>query len=339
MKFGIFLLMQSPEGRPSAEIYPRGVAMAVAAERLGFDHVWLAEHHFTNYSHSSQPLVFLAHLAAHTSRIRLGTAIVPVPLHNPLLVAEQAAAVDVLSGGRLELGLGKGYQRFQYERLGLDKHDDRERYNEAVDLIATALGDGAFTFDGRFHTVPETLLYPQPLQAPPPLWGVVNTQNRQGVEDAVGRGMNLFTGSLEPISSLTSMRTAYPELFNGASGVRIGTQRPVFVSPDPAEARRVAEETLWNGRASVSLRYEVGRVDKGRIVVQPLPGEPSIDDILAEHVVIGTPDHCIRQLTRIRDGLGADVFTCSFWLGSMPHEPVMRSMELFAAEVMPAFRQ
>src|SRR3546814_6546977 len=104
MKFGIFLLMQSPTAQPSPEIYARALEIAEMAEQLGFEAVWLAEHHFTNYSHSSQPFVLLSYLAARTRRIRLGTAIVPLPLHDALLVAEQAATVDVLSDGRLELG-------------------------------------------------------------------------------------------------------------------------------------------------------------------------------------------------------------------------------------------
>jgi alkanesulfonate monooxygenase SsuD/methylene tetrahydromethanopterin reductase-like flavin-dependent oxidoreductase (luciferase family) len=111
MKFGCFLTMPSPNMRPSAEIYPRGLEQVIIAKKLGFGRVWLAEHHFSTYSYVCSPPTFLAYLAAKTSTIRLGTAITPVPLHIPLLAAEQMATLDVLSNGRVEVGLGKGYQR------------------------------------------------------------------------------------------------------------------------------------------------------------------------------------------------------------------------------------
>lgn len=340
MDVGIFLLMQSPTGAPSKAVYARALRSACLAEELGFSHVWVAEHHFINYSYSSQPFVLLSHLAALTERIRLGTAIVPVPLHNPLLIAEQAATVDVLSGGRLELGLGKGYQRFQYERLGIEKSDDHERYNEAIDLVCRALAGQPFSFQGRYFTVPETLIYPQPLQTPVPVWAAVNSTVVPAVEAAVSHGIHLFSGTLEPISRLIDMRRHYAQVFAAAPRpVRVGTQRPVYVSESEADARTVAEQARWNARAGLSLRHEIGGVEGGRVVVAPLPGEPDTDEIIAEHMVVGTPEQCIRQLERIRLGSGADLFNCNFCFGGMTQEQVERSMRLFAEAVLPAFRR
>ena len=132
MNFGAFLLMPSPSVRPHAEIYARGLDIAQAAEALGYDGVWLAEHHFSNYGYLSQPLIMATHLAAKTSRIRIGTAVVVLPLHNPLMVAEQAATIDLLSEGRFDLGLGRGYQQYEFQRLGLDLKDSRGRWEEAM---------------------------------------------------------------------------------------------------------------------------------------------------------------------------------------------------------------
>ena len=340
MDIGIFLLMQSPEGAASREVYARAIESVRLAEELGFSHAWVAEHHFINYSYSSQPFVLLSHLAAVTERIRLGTAIVPVPLHNPLLVAEQAAAVDLLSGGRLELGLGKGYQRFQYERLGIEKSDDHERYDEAIDLLRLALEGRPFTFEGRHFKVPETLIYPQPLQRPVPAWAAVNSTVAPAVESAIARGINLFSATLEPISKLVDMRRQYAAAFAAAPApLRIGTQRPVYVSESEDDARRVAEEARWNARAGLSLRHEIGGVVDGRVVTAPLPGEPSTDEIVAEHMVVGTPEQCLRQLERIRSGSGADLFNCNFCFGAMTHRQVERSMRLFAEAVLPKLRE
>lgn len=336
MKFGIFLLMQSPTAQPSAEIYARALEIVDLAEQLGFETVWLAEHHFTNYSHSSQPFVLLSHLAARTRRIRLGTAIVPLPLHDPLLVAEQAAAVDVLSHGRLELGLGKGYQQYQFDRLASRKEEDPAAFDEMVDLTVRALCGEPFRFDGQTRHVPETLLYPHPVQQPPPIWYVVNSTHVDAVAAAARRGFNLFTGVLEPISRLTNVR-AQIDALNLPHRVRIGTQRPVFVTHSESEAVEAVEEVQWNGRVSVSMRHDLGQIVKGIALPQPFANEPGLETILADKVVIGSPEHCIHQIRRIEEGLGADTFNCSFWFGNLPQERILASMRLFAERVMPAF--
>src|SRR5712691_7933746 len=119
--------MQSPSARTSQEIYARGVEMAQAAEALGFRNMWLAEHHFSTYGYLSRPLLLATHIAARTTRLRVGTAVIVVPLHHPLVIAEEVATVDLLSGGRFDLGLGRGYQRYEFERLGMDLAESRPR--------------------------------------------------------------------------------------------------------------------------------------------------------------------------------------------------------------------
>lgn len=336
MQFGTFLLLQAPTARPSAEIYGRAIEQVQLAEYLGFETAWLAEHHFTNYSHSSQPFVLLSHLAARTDRIRLGTAIVPLPLHDPLLVAEQAATVDVLSNGRLELGLGKGYQQYQFDRLMTKKCTEPGAFDELVDIVASALDGEPFDFTGTTRQIPETLLYPQPIQRPPPIWYVVNSTDPSAIANAAARGFNLFTGVLEPISALTNVR-AQLDALNIRQRIRIGTQRPVFVTHSEQEAREIVEEVRWNGRVSVAMRYGIGQIVKGVAMPQAFSGEPDVETILSDKVVIGTPEHCIHQICRIRDGLGADLFNGSFWFGDLAQDRILASMRLFADEVMPAF--
>jgi alkanesulfonate monooxygenase SsuD/methylene tetrahydromethanopterin reductase-like flavin-dependent oxidoreductase (luciferase family) len=338
MEFGIFLLMQSPDGRPSAEIYARAIEIAEAAEDLGFAKFWVAEHHFVNYSHSSRPLLLLSHVAARTSRIRLGPAIIPLSMHHPLTVAEELATLDQLSGGRLEIGIGKGYQAHQFERLGIDMDAAPLRYGEALDVLRLALTQTSFSFAGEAFRIPETTLYPRPLQTPIPLWLVVNTTRRETVADALARGANLFTGGLEPISRLVDVRRSYPDLFAAARpGLRIGTQRPTYVADSHADALLAAEEARWHARVSRSLRNRQERITNGIVLAQPLEYEPPAELILDEFVVAGTPDRCIHQLRRIEQGLGADYFNCSVWIGDLPQHKVLRSMERFARDVMPAF--
>src|SRR3989441_6643524 len=110
--------MQSPSARTSQEIYARGVEGAKAAEALGFRNVWLAEHHSSTYGYLSRPAQLATYIAAKTTRLRVGTAVIVVPLHHPLVVAEEIATLDLLSGGRLDVGLGRGYQHYAVQRLG-----------------------------------------------------------------------------------------------------------------------------------------------------------------------------------------------------------------------------
>jgi alkanesulfonate monooxygenase SsuD/methylene tetrahydromethanopterin reductase-like flavin-dependent oxidoreductase (luciferase family) len=338
MQFGVFLLMASPTGRPSEEIYRRAIEIAQAAEELGFSNLWVAEHHFLNYSYSSRPLVLLSHLAARTRRIRLGPAIIPLSLHHPLIVAEELAAIDLLSGGRLEIGIGKGYQKYQFDRLGIDMERAPQRYVESLDILGLALNQPEFSYEGECFRIPTTTVFPRPLQQPVPLWLVVNTTRRETVAEAIQHNANMFTGGLEPISRLVNIRDTYPDLFATARpGTRIGTQRQVFVTDNAAEAERAANEARWHARVSRSLRLNAEQVERGIVQAPPLPEEPDTELILDEFIVAGTPDRCVSQLRRIQQGLGADYFNCSVGIGDLPQAAILRSMERFSKDVMPCF--
>src|SRR6187397_3508293 len=135
MDIGTFLLMQSPSARASEEIFTRGIEQAQAAETLGFRNVWLGEHHFSTYGYLSRPLQLATYIAAKTTRLRVGTAVIVVPLHHPLVIAEEIATLDLLAGGRVDIGLGRGYQHYEFERFGLELSTSRARWEEAVDVI------------------------------------------------------------------------------------------------------------------------------------------------------------------------------------------------------------
>ena len=150
MEFGTFLLMQSPSARSSSEIFSRGIEIAQAAEALGFRNIWLAEHHFSTYGYLSRPVQLATFIAAKTTRLRVGTAVIVVPLHHPLVIAEEIATLDLLAGGRVDIGLGRGYQHYEFERFGLELEGSRARWEEAVDVILKALDGGTFTYDGKY---------------------------------------------------------------------------------------------------------------------------------------------------------------------------------------------
>lgn len=342
MNFGAFLLMPSPSVRPHAEIYARGLEVAQAAEDLGYDGVWLAEHHFSNYGYLSQPLIMATHLAAKTSRIRIGTAVVVLPLHNPLMVAEQAATIDLLSEGRFDLGLGRGYQQYEFQRLGLDLKDSRGRWEEAIEIVTRAFTEDSFSFQGQYYDFPETNVLPKPYQAPhPPIWVV--GQSPESINAAVRRGFHVVTGGAAfPIGRIEERREQFDAAVarHGKAGqLQFGIQQKIYVTESEEEALKMAEHGLWNMRVSLSLRLGREQVDRGRVTDVPIEDEPSIQELVDKHFLFGTPETVANKLLRLKEQLHLDHLNCDFWLGSMPQDKVLRSMELFAKHVMPRVQE
>ena len=339
MDIGTFLLMQSPSARSSQEIYERGLEQAQAAEALGYRNIWLAEHHFSTYGYLSRPLQLATYIAAKTTKLRVGTAVIVVPLHHPLVIAEEIAMADVLSGGRLDIGLGRGYQRYEFERFGLKLDSDGQRWDEALDIVVKSFEGRPFSYEGKVFNVPETSLFPQPLQKPhPPIW--ITAQSQYSLEAAARRRFNVLTGGFGvPIERLAEFGGHFKRVtaeMKPAERPLVGVQRAVYVTKDEADAREAAEQARWNMRVTLSLRNNYEQVDRGRAVPVPAKTEPGIDELLDRYLVIGTPDTVIRQIERIREVVGISHFNCSFWFGDLDQKRVLRSMELFAREVTPA---
>lgn len=340
MDIGTFLLMQSPSARPSKEIFDRGVELAQAAESLGFRNSWLGEHHFSTYGYLSRPVQLATYIAAKTTKLRVGTAVIVVPLHNPLVVAEEVATLDLLSNGRADIGFGRGYQHYEFARFGLELDPARARWDESIDIIMQAFKGQPFTYKGKFFDLPETSVYPQPIQKPhPPIWVVA--QSPYAIEATVRRGFNVLTGGygmpVEMLGEFGNIMKRVVDQVQPATAPNIGVQRAVYVTKSEADAREAAEQARWNMRVTLSLRNGYEQVVNGSAVPVPVPNEPSIDDLLERHLVIGTPETVIRQIKRIQDVVGITHFNCSFWIGDMDQARVLRSMELFSREVMPAF--
>src|SRR6267154_954824 len=156
LNFGTFLLMQSPSARSSQEIFNRAIDIGQAAESLGFHNIWLAEHHFSTYGYLSRPLQLASYIAAKTTTLRVGTAVIVVPLHHPLLIAEEIAMLDILSSGRADIGLGRGYQRYEFERFGLHLDAGGQRWDESLDILLKAFEGRPFSYSGKLFNIPET---------------------------------------------------------------------------------------------------------------------------------------------------------------------------------------
>src|SRR5262245_8836884 len=171
MKFGLFYQLPCALTQEAMTRYHETIEQIVYAETLGFDTAWLAELHFNaSFSIMPAPLLLAAAVAQRTTRIRLGTAVVLLPLHHPLRVAEEAAVVDLLSQGRLELGVGRGMIAIHFQGFQVPLDESRERFEEALTIVKRAWTQETCQFEGRYFHVPETAVVPKPLQKPyPPL--------------------------------------------------------------------------------------------------------------------------------------------------------------------------
>ena len=341
MDIGTFLLMQSPALSSSQEIYARGVEQAQAAETLGYRNVWLGEHHFSSYGYLSRPAQLATYIAAKTTRLRVGTAVIVVPLHHPLVVAEEIATLDLLSGGRLDVGFGRGYQNYEFERFGLDLDAARHRWDESLDIILNSFKGKAFSYDGKHYKLPDTMVFPQPLQTPhPPIWIVA--QSPYALEAAVRRGFNVLTGgfgvTVEHLGAFGKMFEEVVAKVNPPTQPRVGVQRAIYVAESDADARDAAEHARWNMRVTMSLRNHYEQVENGKAMPIIAKAEPTIEELLERYLIIGSPDTCIRQIKTLQSIMGIAHFNCSFWFGDMDQKRVLRSMERFAKEVMPAIK-
>src|SRR5207237_5862483 len=170
LRFGTYFFLQAPPGHTGAEILPEEVDQMVLAEELGYDSIWLTEHHYADYGLSSAPSVLLATVAARTSRIQLAIAVYVIPFHHPLRLAEETAALDILSGGRLTVGIGRGNRPLEFYGHGLALADNRLRMEEATDLLLQAWTQERVTYRGMHWNLENVPVYPKPITKPhPPL--------------------------------------------------------------------------------------------------------------------------------------------------------------------------
>lgn len=172
MDFGVFnVLQQRHRDKTSKNVLDEAMEHTRLAETLGFSRVWFAEHHFSNYSLCPSPLLACTHAAAITTTIRIGTAVLILPLHAPARVIAEVAMVDALSDGRLDIGVGSGYQPYEFDRFNVDIAQNKAQFHEGLDMLELGLREPHFTYDGEYYQQPQTAISIRPVQTPrPPIW-------------------------------------------------------------------------------------------------------------------------------------------------------------------------
>ena len=345
MKFGLFSHVPWPK-----EISPQAVVdniteEFVVGEELGFDSGWLAEHHFSRYGLASSSLMLLANIAARTTTLRLGTAVIIPPLHHPVKLAEDTATLDLLSGGRLDAGFGRGTAGYEYTGYSVDSDESQGRFQESVRIIEGLWTTPNFSFEGRHYRVDSANLVPPPVQKPHPPMYIAATRSQETQEFAAASGHSGIIGVV--LDTSDGLDLCY-QLVDGAREAGrpmdiggIPFFRYFYVGETEEQARRDTEPGLnWTldvnqWRRSYKQGSEV--YDSLEDFRRTRTEVPTSYEYLFEHrAFIGDPGQVIAKIRALQDA-GINYFGCNFSFGGMPQDKVLKSMELFAREVMPAF--
>src|SRR5262245_46882158 len=211
MEFGLFFLMQRDEAWSERSVYESGLAQMLAAESLGYSSVWIAEHHFNDYGLCPAPQVLASYVAARTTTLRLGMGVSLLPLHHPVDLAESLAVLDVVSGGRLDVGLGRGGTLQDYQTFQSDRADARARMEEGVALMQASWRGEPFDFPGRFHAAERLHVRPRPVQRPhPPVFIACNSED--SVRSAARLGLPTLSSFFVPVDELQRRHRLYREV-------------------------------------------------------------------------------------------------------------------------------
>jgi alkanesulfonate monooxygenase SsuD/methylene tetrahydromethanopterin reductase-like flavin-dependent oxidoreductase (luciferase family) len=354
MEIGILQVMQSwgYEGITDGEVYDQELEIAVKADALGFDHIWTVEHHFENYSFCPDNFVYLAFLASKTRNIRLATGACIVPWNTqPLRVAEKAALLDQLCGGRLILGLGRGLSRREFNQFGIDMDESRERFDEAAPMILEALETGVMAeHDGTFFKQPRAVIRPKPTRTFKDRLTQV-AMSPDSAEEAAKLGAQMMAFNYKPPAQQKEEYENYKSLFRQYQG---SEPRPMLftdmtiVDTDIDRARTNAEKYIAGYLVSVMDHYEMmgehykhakGYESYGAAVdMMREAGMEEMCKAYVEQQVWGTPDMVLRKFEERRALMGETGELLAFRFAGMPMECTLRSMDLFAREVMPVLR-
>jgi probable F420-dependent oxidoreductase len=312
---------------PWQQLYRETIDQAVYAEQLGFDSIWLSEHHFTDEGYLPSVPAVLGTLAARTTRVRLGTAVLLAPLHHPLRLAEDLAVVDQLSSGRLDVGLAPGYKPGEFATLGVPKRERGGRTDETIELLKLAWRGEPFSYAGRYFSFDDVVVLPPPAQRPgPPLW--VGGSSLASARRAARHGAGFMPDS----GALPEAYAAYAAGLPAGSGPgRLATNRVLFAAESRERAWELCgKHLLYQFNMYRQWFSDAGDADAhGAEVTDPAVLSP-------DSYFIGTPDDILAAITETQERFGYEELI--FWARppGMPIEHSTASLELIARHVLPA---
>jgi probable F420-dependent oxidoreductase len=312
--------------------YREALEEVTRAEELGFDSVWMEEHHSVTNHYWPSPLTVLAGFATRTSRMTLGTDIVVAAFHHPVRLAEDVAMLDVMSGGRFVLGIAIGYKPDEFALYGVDLEKRGARFEEQLAIMQSLWTQEHVQFKGAYYTL-QGRLEPKPVQQPhPPVWiggwGDITLRRAATLAD------NWIPGPTGDLKRLLAGRKQFLER-RTAAGRPTPTEWPltrdVIIAESDKRARELAEEHIM-----VAYRREYAGGWRHPFIDASIATD--LDRLMEDRFIIGGPEQCIAKIRRFVEQYGMTHLICRTFFPGMPHAHIMREIELIAREVMPAFR-
>ncbi len=327
MKVGVLQFFSWP-GRtgPLADVYARALERIEIMDRGGFDAVWLAEHHFTTFSVCPSVHMLGVLAAARTTRLRIGTAVSLAALYHPLRLAEEVALLDVISGGRVNWGAGRGFAPSEFNAFGVPPEESTTRFREAVEIVLAAWADAPLRFEGAHFRFDGIEVLPKPLQRPgPPVWMAATSE--PAIDWAASRGFSILMDPHATMAEIGAKRRHYAtrlaEAGHSDAGRDIPMARLVALAPTAAEAEAVARRgAQWLVDSYAGPKHEkiLHTVDVTG------PGDP-IERYLKHVILHGTPDMVADRIAALRGEVGMNYLMAA---------PLSRqSFQLLADEVLP----
>ncbi len=334
MRFSVFSVNDHypPEKFPGhtrtvADIYGQVTEQAALADALGYDTFFVAEHHFHEYGAIPNAAIMMAHLASHTRRIRIGSAISVLTLHNPLEVAENYAMVDVLSGGRLFLGVGSGYLKHEFEGYGIALEEKRERFDENLEIVTRLLAGERLTYAGKHTRVDAVQLNVLPLQQPPMI--AVAILRREAAYHVGRAGHNIISIPYASVDGWSDVAEVVDEFKRG----RAEAGRPYRAGDAVVCLHTHVAETPERARELAAEPFDL--YVKTRLYAR----RQTYDDILRSGLsLFGSVDQVADKVVQLHR-MGVDHLMTQHYFGDLAPGHVAHSMRLFADEVMPRVRR
>src|SRR5271163_118209 len=353
MKVGTALNMLSEPPRPDVAVVSDHLTMGDLAEPLGFDSLFALEHHFTGYAMSPAPTQLLSYFAGRTKRIALGTAVIVLPWHDPVRVAEQIALLDIMCGGRCVFGFGRGAASVEYEGFRIPMGEARARFVEAAQIIVKALASDSFEHQGEFFQIPRTAIRPRPVSHPERRFhaSAVSPDSAE-IMAKLGFGLLMVMQNEWPKAAEDIAR--YREIALAA-----GHQpRPPIILTNVccAESRDEAHERAFrylgqkwqsiddhyhfsDGHLATVKGYETyGKMAKTYARLQSEEEQVRATEFYVKIQIVGTPEDCVQQIAELQRVTGTDHVVAEFSFGGIPHAEAEKNMRLFASRALPVLQ-
>ncbi len=345
MKFSIIVNMaRFDTTKAMDQVATEALDLVKIADQGGFDIIWTAEHHTIELTISPNPFQLLAHWANHTKNARLGTAVVAAPYWHPIRLAGEAAMCDVLTGGRLELGLGRGAYQYEFDRMaGGMPQGEGGRYLREIIPTVQRLWEGDYAHEGEIWQFPSVACVPKPLQKSPSMWVAARDENT--FEFALKNNCHVMTTSLrKDFSEIEDLQTKFRSAHNAAGNPKNlthATLRVCCIYEDPSVLDTAVKSVINFGRNFENLFRNSGTVTNG--FPEPVDFESVAargefqPDALKDNLLIGTPDEIIEKIERYQAaGINHIMIGPTFGL---PADVANKTVELFCDKVIPHFKQ